>query len=256
MIKRTRNYKRFKLIVGDRPVEPARVNALVREIQQANRLSEFPIIVYRDRGKLRVADGQKRFHAAQRLKLPVFYVERSEPVTPDQIARHHRMQDKWSLRAYLESFVARGKGDYCRLREFVERYRLPLSISVELLGGSLLGRSRVADFRAGLFTVKDERFAMLVASTLHDLRADISFSPDRALVVALARVAASPRFDAARFLTKAAKQSWKIVKCSSWQQYAEIIEDIFNYRVALNEAVPLAFEAKCATRFAERRRAA
>jgi hypothetical protein len=253
-IKRTTNYKLFKFIDGNRPVE-ARVNKLIEEMKRKPKMHLLPAIVSKNcDGRYFVEDGQNRIESAKTLKLPIYYIVNKDPQSIEEIARANSVQRPWSMRDYLCSHVALGNPDYITLQNFELRYKLPLTICIELLGNPAAGCSQIERFKLGSFIASQQEFAGRVAITLHHVHQFLTSHLDRGLVGAISKIMRfCPRFDPDRFIHKLSKRPQKMVKCAGWQQYIEIIEAIYNCRARSHDDVPLAFEVKRAVKLSNRK---
>jgi hypothetical protein len=240
----TTNYSRFKFMDGNRPVNH-RVKKLIKSIKRKNMLAQYPIVCTKNGdGRLYICDGQHRYTAAMELKLPIFYIE-TKGVTIEDVACTNSAQAKWTPRDFIQSFATLGNQDYVTLQEFIDEFGLPPSTSAALLCGSLGGGGDSSEFGIadGSFKVKDAAFARRVAAALLSLHSFPSYK-DRGFVIAIARLMQTRQFQFARFTSKLEHQSTKLVKCATWIQYVEIIEDIYNWKTRADDMVPLVINVK------------
>lgn len=214
----------------------------MRAIKTKNQLADYPILVTPYEGKLGIADGQARFEAAKRMKLPIFYIVR-EKVTIADVSAANRVQTPWSPRDYVHSFAEQGKKDYIKLRSFIQQFHLPVTTSASLLGGKQSGGG-VESLRTGQFRVINEAHAYKVAHVIISLKKLIPFATDRPLAVAIMHLFHIKGFDAERMIHKVEMQSSKMVKCASMMQYVELIEDIYNFRTRPEQMVSLKIEVQ------------
>lgn len=242
----TTDYKKFKLMEGNRPVGK-RVTRLIREIKRKNMLAQFPILCQQNRdGRLYIADGQHRAAAAQALKLPIFYVI-SKNISIEDVGRFNSEQKAWNISDYLASWVDRGNKHYEKLLAFSKQFDIPVTVAMELLGSGR-GAGSLRQFKEGRFTAHGLIFAEKVGAVLQAIRPTVPFYKDRGLVMALSRVMRLKQFDPHRFLKKIEYQSTKLVKCANWEQYVALIEEIYNFKVRASELVALSVEVKRASK--------
>lgn len=243
-VQSTTDYSKFKLMKGNRPVRN-RVTKLIREIKERkNMLAQFPILCQKNNdGRLYVADGQHRLEAAKALKLPVFYTV-SDHITIEDVAHANSLQKAWNIKDYLASWIARGNKHYAFLKDFCERYSIPLTVAFELLGSGGSGGNALARFRKGAFVTQGVAFAERVGAMLLAIKPVVPFYAERSFVIALSRVMRLKQFDAHRFLQKLEYQSTKMVQCANWEQYVSLIEEVYNFKVRSSDLVPLAMEIK------------
>jgi hypothetical protein len=238
-IKSTTDYSLFKFIDGNRAIAH-QVARLVTEIGWKNQLKNFPILVFQKGGKLHIADGQKRFAAAQTLGLPIYYHVASHEISLEEISRFNSQQKGWSLLNYLDSFCAKGLPQYEQLRTVVSAYDLPISIAVEIYGGGSNGVSQIDLFKSGDFEIKNAKFAELVVSILRHIAPLLKFRPDRGFIAALSRAVKRNNFGVGRFVRKASVAPFLLTKCACWRDYMRTIEDVYNYRARQTDRISLA----------------
>lgn len=244
-IQSTTNYSRFKFMDGNRPVNNGRVKKLIKSIKRKDMLQQFPIVCQKNSTGLYIMDGQHRYTAAVALKLPIYFVE-AKGVEISDVAATNSAQKGWNARDFVSSYAAQGKEDYITLRDFIEEHGLSVTISANILAGSLVdsGGGLSHKLLTGTFQVNDLVFANRVAAAV---RACVPFFPsakDRGFTIAIARLLRVKGFTITRFIQKLEHQTSKLVKCASWMQYVELIEEIFNWRARASDIVALSIEVK------------
>lgn len=151
-IQTTKEYAKFKLMVGNRGVNYNHVRRLKREMQANPHLfASNPISVNE---AMYIIDGQHRRQAAQELGTLVYYV-----VTPDISLDETRAlnvtQRRWQLLDFARSYAETGRKDYAIFLEFVKKYpKVAPSVLRTYLAGGQLNDLDVA-FRRGEFRVAD-----------------------------------------------------------------------------------------------------
>lgn len=240
----TTNYSRFKFMHGNREVKSCRVGKLIRSIKRKNMLAQFPIVCMKNSTGLYVMDGQHRYTAAKELGLPIYYIEAKNLEIAD-VAATNSAQKGWTPKDFIHSFAEQGHAQYKELLSFMEEHGLGVSISTALLGGQLSeGGSSTRSVCEGRFIVKDAPFANRVAAGVKACGHFFQGFADRGFVLAIARLMAVKGFTITRFIQKLEYQSTQMVKCASWTQYVDLIEEIFNHRARGNDIIPLAVEVK------------
>lgn len=146
----TTDYDVFKKHDSNRPVDEWAVQRLMASIQKCNRLSSKPICVDHN---FNVIDGQHRLEACKRIGIPVPYV--IEDFSSEDMLEMNANQKSWLIADYLNYFSSE-KGnpnrqqEYSKLKEFIKREKLTVSIAVQILNGD-----RSSDFfrkfRDGLY---------------------------------------------------------------------------------------------------------
>lgn len=244
-IESTTNYNRFKFMDGNRPINTARVRKLMRSIKRKNMLQQFPIVCQKNGSGLYIMDGQHRFSAAKELELPISFVEAKNVKIAD-VAATNSVQKAWKPSDFVSSYAALGYADYVTLRDFVAQHGLPITTSASILSG-ILGNdlnNKSNTLNTGGFKVADLAFANRVAAAINSIAKLFPPAKERGFVIALARLLRLKQFSITRLMQKLEHQSSKLVKCATWIQYVELIEDIYNWKSTAENIQALAIEVK------------
>ena len=153
-VKSTRNYKQFKKLIGNRKVDEARINKIVKSIKKVGYITN-PIIV---NDKLEVIDGQGRLEALERLHMPVEYIV--EPgIGIDECISMNMHQTNWTLLDYIVSFASRGMESYIKILKLKQDYP---EFSLHAIGTALFGVGRLsgAVINKGELEISDEIYEM------------------------------------------------------------------------------------------------
>lgn len=148
----TKDYSKFKSLVGNRFVNKAHVRKLITSLEHKNMLEHNPILVT---DKMVVIDGQHRLEAAKHLGLEIFY--RIVPgATLETVQELNSTMKSWTLKDFCESYAMLGKEDYETLLQFASRYDLSLSFSAQLLRGEIrnINGGEPNQVRNGTFKIK------------------------------------------------------------------------------------------------------
>lgn len=241
----TKDYSKFKLVRGNRPVTTATINVKIREMRRKNLLEDFPIVVRRNcDGKWEIFDGQNRFKAAEKLGLPIYY-KISRSIAATDISAINTAQRGWKPKDYLMSNVALGKPEYIKLKAFVDETGIPLSVAIDLLGNREGFTNCIqGGFKEGDFVCKDETHARQVAAIINVIRQWVKWATDRSFVIAISRIMRSVALDADRLRQKLEYQSRSLVKCANWLQYVELLDGIYNYHVQAKAIVSIREEVR------------
>lgn len=241
----TTNYSRFKMMDGNRHINNGRVKKLIKSVKRKNMLAQFPIVCMKNCTGLYVMDGQHRLEAAKELKLPIYYIEAKNLEIAD-VAVTNSAQKGWSSTDFVNSFADQGNADYIKLRNFHEEHGLPITTCANILAGHFMESGGVQTPRLvqGTFKIQNWDFANQVAAAVKATLAYFPAAKDRGFVIAIARLLSVKGFAITRFIMKLETQSTKLVKCASWLQYVELIEEIYNYRARGGDLIPLVIEVK------------
>lgn len=147
MLKKTRDYKKFKSIRGNRPHKVN--NTLKQSIEKYGMLS--PVIVNRS---MQVVDGQHRLDVAKKLKIPVEYIIKDIP--EQSIIEMNSTQKKWRLVDYVNYFCSKNKISYKRLRVLCKSYDLSINSVLAILKGGVLIGIGTKNLKEGRLSITEE----------------------------------------------------------------------------------------------------
>ena len=113
----TLNYDQFKVLNGNRSIEPARIDNIIRSIRKVGYITN-PIIVNE---KMEVIDGQGRLEALRQLDLPVDYIiHRGAGI--DECIAMNVYQKNWTSMDYIKSFADQGNKHYLTVIELMDEF--------------------------------------------------------------------------------------------------------------------------------------
>lgn len=151
LVQETTDYGQFKTIIGNRGVNENHLADLVKEVEMNNLLSVQPIIV-NEKGE--VIDGQHRLEVAKKLRTPIYYVT-VPGLSVKHLVRLNNSQRKWKTIDFVNLHCALGNQNYIELRNFSEKNKLSIPISVLLIsarGNLTIGK---ASFKEGGYEISD-----------------------------------------------------------------------------------------------------
>lgn len=230
----TKNYTMFKKIKGNRKVNESHVQRLIASISEKNLLAENPIIVNE---VYEIVDGQHRLEAAKRLAIPIYYtVKQDTGIVEMQLLNANNKP--WTSEDYLNSFVERGLTDYQILKDFIEEYKIPLSLSVAILANRIGNEIRRADtdslvwrFRTGRWKVESLSLGEEWANDLWALNdyADKRVIFDRDFVRSL-DIMKSKNVKVKDLINKLQDTGQCLKRRPTIREYLRDLEDILNFR--------------------------
>lgn len=234
-IVKTSNYDQFDTFVGNRKVYKSHVNHLVKSIQEKNMLEENPIIV----ASGKIIDGQHRLEAAKILKVPFYYIEREEGTLED-VRRLNVNTKPWTLQDYLDSYIELENEEYMILKDFLDKYNLPITVSVSLLSGvspesPISSGGRLYIFKTGLFKVTSLKQADEEAQALTKLKpyTEGQVWRSRDFISAIKKV--WNKVDKETFQKKVIERGERLRSRLSTKEYLRDLEDIYNYGLKTNQ---------------------
>lgn len=113
-VRATRDYDKFKRIIGNRPVKIPHVNALIKSIAGNNLLYGFVGVVTKDDY---IIDGQHRLEAAKANNLWFYYIKIEEKIDDIIVALVNSSHLAWRPDDYVNFYAERGNEQYIFLKE-------------------------------------------------------------------------------------------------------------------------------------------
>lgn len=128
LLKVTTNYDKFNFIKFNRKLNEGLVKRLMSSIKEIGYVTGKPVIVDKD---MNIIDGQHRFEACKRLKLPIYYtVEKAD--VQKAMMNLNAQQSNWQTKDYISSYAESGLKCYADLLNFDQLYGLGISNSLEI----------------------------------------------------------------------------------------------------------------------------
>ena len=219
----TRRYEKFRFIRGNRKLNERHLKNLMRSFQE--HYLNIPIIVNE---KMEIIDGQHRFTAAMELGLPISYTK----IKGMDISDVHRLNSNnknWGYRDYAKGYADLGYRDYVIFNDFIKKYEFGCFESIIMLA-NVRNSSQIRIFREGRFKVKSLDYAIMVAEQIISLKDYFVFYKGRSFVLSIIYLSNNPLFSFDYFYHQLGRQSNKLKKQSTRQDYIEVIEKIYNHR--------------------------
>lgn len=223
-IKKAHDYNLFKKLEGNRPVNEAHVRKLMLSMRKKD--LQVPIMV---NPNMEVIDGQHRLEARKRLILPVYYFIGGE-YGLQEVQALNTQNKKWNVEDYLQSNLQLGNKEYEVYQWFRKKYGFDHSVSLQLLSGDFRGKEQHDAFNLGLFRANKFQEAKATAEMLIQIEPFYKNFRRRSFVKAILKVLDLKVFDFKKFLQKLEIQPTALKDCATWEQYLDLIEEIFNYR--------------------------
>jgi hypothetical protein len=227
-IQATKNYRLFHRHEGEnRPLEPNKRRKLKNSMKRYGFLECFPIVCYRDKsGNLIVKDGQHRLTLAEELGLTIHWVETSSDF---DVAIVNSTVKGWTNKDYAHKHATNGIAAYQDILEFSERFKLAVSLSAMLLGGTTCFQNISGQFYEGTFKIKDRKWAESVAGLYAQM---IHIGPalkNNHFLAACMAVCRVPEFEPKRLLGSAERCREKLVAYANREAYLDLLETVYNF---------------------------
>ena len=224
----TRDYTRFKAIKGNRLLNEKKIDRIIEDIQSGlDMLKYCPIIVDEH---MNVIDGQHRLYVARKLKSNIWYVIADEKSLYD-IAKINSNTERWKTADFINCYTMQGNKHYEVLAAFMERYKFPLSVSLDLLAEKK-AKNAGADvkvrllFEQGKFktteagTDRAQKIAERVISFKH--------TTSRPFILAIIDLMDGGKCDFAIMLKKLNENPDELKQCGDKKTYLISLESIYN----------------------------
>ena len=223
-------YKKFKLIAGNRNLNELKIKRIIQDIDNGLNMLKFcPIVVTKD---LAIIDGQHRFQVSKILKLPVYYVI-ADDLTLHQIASINSRTERWKPNDFVNCYASVGNKDYILLRDFINEFNLPVSAALNVLTCGLSSMQRSPkiklEFEEGNFKVQQAKDARRIVE--YAIRFD-KFSGNRSgsFLEAISHIMKINKFDPEVLIEKYTANPDALFTQSGRKEYLMKLEEIYNYR--------------------------
>ncbi len=224
------DYALFNMIQGNRPLIERKIAKLKKIILGGLDLLRLcPILCVENANRLDIIDGQHRFFVSRQLKSKVYYVL-SERLELTDIAKVNNATEKWSAANYINCFAQNDNEHYNELRNFMDQYRLPLSVCISLLSGKTVkdsGGHHADDFKNGRFVCNTKSKAIEVAELIGQFK-EFSGSRSRPFITAITIILDAGIADFDKLIAKFKKDPTKLTRCTSPKDYLSNLETIYN----------------------------
>lgn len=228
----TKDYKRFKVIKGNRALNKGKISRIIKEINAGNDiLAHVPILVSEGSNCLEVIDGQHRFEISKQLGRPVHYIVRPK-MTLLGIAKVNTNVEKWKAKDFINCYIATGNKNYEKIEEFMDSYQIPLSATLVLLNKGITTKDSGADvlrtqFEAGTFEVKCWKQAVDIAECCKRFSTHRGWNC-RAFVVAICKILQADKCDIDELVEKFTEEPRKLEVHGDPKKYLANLEEIYN----------------------------
>lgn len=228
----TKEYNKFKTILGNRTIVPAHVEGLCAAIERKNLLEYYPILINE---KMEVIDGQHRLMAAAKLNLEVTY-KVVNGLKLEDVMSVNTSSRSWSIMNFIDCYIQLDSPDYLRLKEFMDEHDLSPGIAAGLLQGFGYGGGHISNvIKSGKFAVNTPDKAEKIANQLNQLKKHSVYQlkSDRTFIKALWEVNDVKDFDFKRLIAKIEQSSAVLEKQHTLQQYLLQIEELYNFNAKI-----------------------
>jgi hypothetical protein len=225
----TKEYDRFKVLKGNRPVESKHINQILKSYHIDGAL--LSIVVVNE--KFEIIDGQHRFEVQKRMRLPVNFII-MEGYSRKECQVFNAIAKKWSTQMFINSFVGDKNVHYLQLDELMKRYEfLTINIASNLLmtkcTSNILKQEKfVTD--GGIYLEACE-----IASKMRDIinlfPVYTVISKTNFLYRALVKMIKHPEYNHQRMMEKFNNESGSFRNCANEQDYRRYFTSVYNRNI-------------------------
>lgn len=223
----TKNYKKFKVMKGNRDINQDYVNQLKSlMVLNGNLTYERPVEVTAD-GE--VLDGQHRLAALRGLGWEVCYVIQQD-ATIETVRAINRGAHNWNWRDIAESYAKLGNKHYVWFLEFIDKYGISFYPALRICNGKNTRRAVSSGFQGGDFTMTEEgkKEAYKMAQIINQI-SRVTGVKSGEFLYAVIRVSKSVGYNHDRMLEKLEKLGDTLPEKAIETDYLRRLEDIYNH---------------------------
>lgn len=226
-IKVTNLYNVFKNITGNRELNMNKIKRIEKDIAAGlNMLPYCPIIVD---SEMNIIDGQHRFFIARKLKQYIHYVVAPE-LSLHEIARVNSNTERWKGKDFIHCYSTQGNQHYIKLQAFMDKWGVPHSTAIGLLGHKRVGGMDVSmksNFEKGTFIVLHEERAEKIMQT-SALFKEHPGHLSRHFLEAISRIMSSGKCDWDHLVQKFKSNPELLPECANTKDYLLCLEQVYN----------------------------
>jgi hypothetical protein len=231
----TSDYGTFRFLKGNRDLNEPKIDRIIKSVNSGLNFFKYcPIMVNED---YFIIDGQHRFLACKKLKLPVFFV-----IVPNfslrQIAEINNNTSKWKSKDFMNCYIDADvhREDYRTLERITEKYKINLSTCINMLMFGRVGGGGMSEpFRNGEFKVNYEELTVNLFDLAHEYEKYGAEWRSRAFLQAIEKLMSSDKYDHSLVLKKLEKNSLTFEHQTSCKEYLHHIEELYNYKNSIRQ---------------------
>lgn len=229
----SRDYKMFKFLPGNRPLNDLKIKKIIAEIDNGNdMLMYYPIQVKEDKDTLWILDGQHRFYISKFYQRSIFYIIVKENKSMVEIAKVNSNVEKWKMNDFLNCYKNLGNENYVLIDKFITTYPFGFSSALELMntgnpGAEGYTRDLNDDFKNGVFQVKKYDEAVELAEKAR-LFSDSVLWKSRSFLIAIYRIWKAGKITIEELHEAYQKYPDALTRQANYKGYVVAFESIIN----------------------------
>jgi hypothetical protein len=181
---------------------------------------------------MEIIDGQHRYYAAKKLKLPIYYIMH-DTIEESDISRLNSIKKDWKPLDYINFYRAKKKAGFDIVwRYYQANQEYGITNILKLLAPENK-KGITSELKDGYVDVSNQKGADAILAILSSFE-EYPFYKTNKFVYAIAKCYGTGKYDHEVMMTQLAKQRRSFVQCVNIEQYIEMIEEIYNYRLSAN----------------------
>lgn len=224
------DYGRFKILKGNREIDPLKIAKIVNDIESGINILEYAPIIVNE--KMEIIDGQHRYYVSKKLKQKVYYTIMLE-ANLSTVPLINSKSSKWRSIDFLNSYVDLKKESYGDLKVFLSKYpkiNLPVAISLYHKGRAESDKEVIELFQTGDLKNTHRDTAYKFAYLLKELEPYMLNPFSRRMFIAITSVYENGKYDHDLMLRKLKESGRRIENIDSTKSILEEMESIINYK--------------------------
>lgn len=220
---KTRDYKKFRVLKGNRRIQDAHVARLMEAFTEDASISSYNPILINE--KWEIIDGQHRYEALKQLDLPVYYMMQPGLDISDTIDLNTGKKS-WRPDDYAYSFMEQGKDQYETYLWFKDEYGLNHDVLMRYL--SLDAHMTTRLFKEGQFVVPDADESEELCNALQLMAPYYNRWNNRSFALGFFYLWTAPDYDHDKMLRQLQSHRNAITDRGTPAQYLEMLEKVYN----------------------------
>lgn len=224
----TTDYSKFKFSKANRKsLSETHIEKLVRSIRLNGYMHAFPIIVNPD---MLVIDGQHRFNACRRLKMPIFYVVQNNKIE-NILPLINNTQLKWNIVDWINYYSQNGNENYILFQQFCIKYSLSPTNGIIILFKGKTSGSQTQMLQQELLNFSQAEFetCSAIAQKVKTITKMLKIDSGK-LISAIVFLLFHECFDIKRLLKKLEYLARTFQKTTNTREYLKQLQEVYNHR--------------------------
>lgn len=243
----TRDYNKFKRLIGNREVSRQRIAIIKKSIETVGYISN-PIIVNE---KFEIIDGQGRFAVLKELGMPIEY-----RIIPGLTIEHCQAMNLkatgWTLEDYVKSYAETGNENYIRLIELHKETGLSYCVIANAKEGSICSGAKTILIREGKLEIPEDKLDSIkdvlnYVARFKDIQKSISGRAEM-FFTAIGFCYFCKEVDKERLFEVIHTRPYMIHPVANAETLLKEIEDAYNFRLSKNKRIYLVYLLKTRNR--------